>query len=102
MILLYIITIIYRTAKGNHPVTFAVAACETQNVNVTVLPSFGLSEGTNVTAKEMWGKMAQVFNMNMNMNMSALIANMHFFFKPLIFSLLDDKFLYFIWKKRNK
>ncbi|KAL7594536.1 hypothetical protein Lser_V15G29538 [Lactuca serriola] len=49
----------HKTAKGNHPVTFAVAACETQNVNVTVLPSFGLSEGSNVTAKEMWGKMAQ-------------------------------------------
>lgn len=49
-----------RTAKGNHPVTFAVAACETQNVSVTVLPSFGLSEGCSVTAKEMWGKMEQV------------------------------------------
>ena len=49
-----------RTAKGNHPVTFAVAACETHNVNVTVLPSFGLSEGSSVTAKEMWSKMAQV------------------------------------------
>ncbi|XP_076924518.1 uncharacterized protein LOC143586990 [Bidens hawaiensis] len=49
----------HKTAKGNHPVTFAVAACETQNVNVTVLPSFGLSEGCSVTAKEMWGKMEQ-------------------------------------------
>ncbi|KAI7735627.1 hypothetical protein M8C21_031943, partial [Ambrosia artemisiifolia] len=49
----------HKTAKGNHPVTFAVAACETQNVNVTVLPSFGLSEGSSVTAKEMWGKMEQ-------------------------------------------
>lgn len=49
----------HKTSKGNHPVTFAVAACETQNVNVTVLPSFGLSEGSTVTAKEMWGKMAQ-------------------------------------------
>ncbi|KVH90959.1 Beta-glucosidase, GBA2 type [Cynara cardunculus var. scolymus] len=49
----------HKTAKQNHPVTFAIAACETQNVNVTVLPSFGLSEGNSVTAKEMWGKMAQ-------------------------------------------
>lgn len=49
----------HKTAKGNPPVTFAVAACETQNVNVTVLPRFGLSEGSCVTAKEMWGKMAQ-------------------------------------------
>ncbi|KAJ9555494.1 hypothetical protein OSB04_010108 [Centaurea solstitialis] len=48
----------HKTAK-HHPVTFAIAACETQNVNVTVLPSFGLSEGSTVTAKEMWGKMAQ-------------------------------------------
>ncbi|KAI3786940.1 hypothetical protein L1987_41032 [Smallanthus sonchifolius] len=46
-------------AKGNHPVTFAVAGCETQYVNVTVLPSFGLFEGSSVTAKEMWGKMEQ-------------------------------------------
>nr|GEU53925.1 26S proteasome regulatory subunit 6A homolog [Tanacetum cinerariifolium] len=42
------------------PNTFVVAACETQNVNVTVLPSFDLSEGSSVTAKEIWGKMAQV------------------------------------------
>ncbi|KAK1428999.1 hypothetical protein QVD17_11198 [Tagetes erecta] len=45
--------------KTANPVTFAVAACETQNVNVTLLPSFGLSEGSSVTAKEMWGKMEQ-------------------------------------------
>ena len=50
----------YRTDKENPPVTFAIAACETQNVNVTVLPCFGLLEGSPVTAKDMWGKMAQV------------------------------------------
>lgn len=50
-----------RTAKDNPPVTFAIAACETQNVNVTVLPSFGLSDESHVTAKDMWGKMAQVY-----------------------------------------
>lgn len=49
-----------RTAKGNPPVTFAIAACETQNVSVSVLPCFGLSEGSNPTAKDMWGKMVQV------------------------------------------
>uniref|UniRef100_A0A5B6Z297 Non-lysosomal glucosylceramidase n=1 Tax=Davidia involucrata TaxID=16924 RepID=A0A5B6Z297_DAVIN len=49
----------HKTAKGNPPVTFAVAACETQNVNVTVLPCFGLSEGSCITAKDMWGKMVQ-------------------------------------------
>ncbi|KAL7177389.1 hypothetical protein ACSBR2_030696 [Camellia fascicularis] len=48
-----------KTAKGNPPVTFAIAACETQNVNVTVLPCLGLSEGSCVTAKDMWGKMVQ-------------------------------------------
>ncbi|KAK6781205.1 hypothetical protein RDI58_023389 [Solanum bulbocastanum] len=48
----------YRT-KENPPVTFAVAACETQNVSVTVLPCFGLTEGSCVTAKDMWGKMVQ-------------------------------------------
>ncbi|KAL7177370.1 hypothetical protein ACSBR2_030677 [Camellia fascicularis] len=51
--------IILLTAKENPPVTFAIAACETQNVNVTVLPCFGLSEGSCVTAKDMWGKMVQ-------------------------------------------
>ncbi|BBG92332.1 Beta-glucosidase, GBA2 type family protein [Prunus dulcis] len=49
----------FMTAKGNPPVTFAVAACETQNVSVTVLPCFGLSEGSSPTAKEMWDKMVQ-------------------------------------------
>lgn len=52
--------IICRTAKNNPPVTFAIAACETQNVNVTVLPSFGLSDESCVTAKDVWGKMAEV------------------------------------------
>ncbi|KAK1307564.1 hypothetical protein QJS10_CPA09g01999 [Acorus calamus] len=49
----------HKTAKDNPPVTFAIAACETQNVNVTVLPSFGLSEEAHVTAKDMWGTMVQ-------------------------------------------
>ncbi|KAF7133513.1 hypothetical protein RHSIM_Rhsim09G0054000 [Rhododendron simsii] len=49
----------HKTAKENPPVTFAIAACETQNVNVTVLPCFGLSEGSCITAKDMWGKMVQ-------------------------------------------
>ncbi|KAJ4722956.1 Non-lysosomal glucosylceramidase [Melia azedarach] len=49
----------HKTAKGNPPVTFAVAACETQNVSVTVLPCFGLSEGSRVTAKDMWDRMVQ-------------------------------------------
>ncbi|KAL5210318.1 hypothetical protein ABZP36_005941 [Zizania latifolia] len=49
----------HRTAKDNPPVTFAFAACETQNVNVTILPVFGLSGRNNVLAKEMWDKMAQ-------------------------------------------
>ncbi|KAF2285643.1 hypothetical protein GH714_006150 [Hevea brasiliensis] len=49
----------HKTAKGNPPVTFAIAACETQNVSVTVLPSFGLSEASCTTAKSMWGKMLQ-------------------------------------------
>ncbi|KAG5544736.1 hypothetical protein RHGRI_017247 [Rhododendron griersonianum] len=50
---------ILRTAREN-PVTFAIAACETQNINVTVLPCFGLSEGSSITAKDTWGKMVQV------------------------------------------
>ncbi|XP_006661858.2 non-lysosomal glucosylceramidase-like isoform X1 [Oryza brachyantha] len=49
----------HKTAKDNPPVTFAIAACETQNVNVTVLPVFGLSGEGQVSAKQMWDKMAQ-------------------------------------------
>ncbi|KAL0742753.1 hypothetical protein Bca4012_084266 [Brassica carinata] len=47
----------HKTGKGNPPVTFAISACETQNVNVTVLPCFGLSEDSPFTAKDMWDKM---------------------------------------------
>lgn len=49
----------HKTAKDNPPVTYAIAASETQNVNVSVLPCFGLTEGSSITAKDMWGKMAQ-------------------------------------------
>ena len=45
---------------GNPPVTFAISACETQNVNVTVLPCFGLSEDSFFTAKDMWETMEKV------------------------------------------
>ncbi|EEE51125.1 hypothetical protein OsJ_31868 [Oryza sativa Japonica Group] len=47
------------TAKDNPPVTFAIAACETQNVNVTVLPVFGLSGEGHDSAKQMWDRMKQ-------------------------------------------
>ncbi|XP_052161898.1 uncharacterized protein LOC127779204 isoform X2 [Oryza glaberrima] len=49
----------HKTANNNPPVTFAVAACENQNVNVTVLPAFGLSGESSVTAREMWGTLSQ-------------------------------------------
>ncbi|PKA54158.1 hypothetical protein AXF42_Ash018168 [Apostasia shenzhenica] len=49
----------HKTAKDNPPVTFAIAACENQNVNVTVLPNFGLSEENCVTARDMWAIMMQ-------------------------------------------
>ncbi|KAG6423027.1 hypothetical protein SASPL_113410 [Salvia splendens] len=49
----------FMTAKDNPPVTYAIAACETQNVSVSVLPCFSLNEGSCVTAKDMWDKMAQ-------------------------------------------
>ncbi|XP_031404232.1 non-lysosomal glucosylceramidase isoform X2 [Punica granatum] len=49
----------HKTAKGNPPVTFAIAACETQNVNVTVLPCFGLSGESSVTAKDIWAMMVK-------------------------------------------
>lgn len=58
----YILKVIeyFRTAKDNPPVTFAIAACETQNVSVSVLPNFGLSDRSSVTAKGMWSKMVKV------------------------------------------
>eukprot|EP00262_Sarcandra_glabra_P004792 TRINITY_DN16038_c0_g2_i2.p1 TRINITY_DN16038_c0_g2~~TRINITY_DN16038_c0_g2_i2.p1 ORF type:complete len:855 (-),score=154.47 TRINITY_DN16038_c0_g2_i2:324-2852(-) len=49
----------HKTAKDNPPVSFAIAASETQNVNVTVLPCFGLTEESCITAKDMWGKMVE-------------------------------------------
>ncbi|XP_042517357.1 non-lysosomal glucosylceramidase [Macadamia integrifolia] len=49
----------HKTSKDNPPVTFAIAACETQNVNVTVLPCFGLSDASRVTAKDMWDTMVK-------------------------------------------
>ncbi|WVY96015.1 hypothetical protein V8G54_028166 [Vigna mungo] len=64
---------IYRTAKGNPPVTFSIAACETQNVSVSVLPSFGLSEGSSVTAKDMWSKMVKE-NFNSGPSMSSSLG----------------------------
>ncbi|KAJ6790772.1 non-lysosomal glucosylceramidase [Iris pallida] len=52
----------FRTAKDNPPVTFAIAACETQNVNVTILPSFGLTGENNIAASEMWDIMVKEGN----------------------------------------
>ncbi|KAJ4976498.1 hypothetical protein NE237_001604 [Protea cynaroides] len=50
----------HKTAKDNPPLTFAIAACETQNVNVTVLPCFGLTDDAGqITAKDMWDTMVQ-------------------------------------------
>ncbi|KAJ4968595.1 hypothetical protein NE237_015296 [Protea cynaroides] len=49
----------HKTTKDNPPVTFAIAACETQNVNVTVLPCFGLTDASQITAKDMWDTMVQ-------------------------------------------
>ncbi|XP_074583993.1 uncharacterized protein LOC141840012 [Curcuma longa] len=49
----------HKSAKDNPPVTFAIAACQTQNVTVTVLPNFGLAGENYATAKDMWDTMAQ-------------------------------------------
>ncbi|KAJ3678496.1 hypothetical protein LUZ60_002299 [Juncus effusus] len=52
----------HKTGKDNPPVTFSIAACETQNVNVTVLPAFTLENRTGqngTTAKDMWDQMSQ-------------------------------------------
>lgn len=40
--------------------SYAIAACETQNVSVSVLPCFGLTGESCITAKDMWGKIVQV------------------------------------------
>jgi non-lysosomal glucosylceramidase len=62
-----------RTAKDNPPVTFAVAACETQNVNVTVLPVFDLSGENHVSAKEMWNTMLQVITSTLSEHLVYMI-----------------------------
>lgn len=49
----------YRTAKGNPPATLTIAACETQNVRVTVLPCFGLLEGICFIPKDVQNNMVQ-------------------------------------------
>jgi non-lysosomal glucosylceramidase len=46
--------------KDNPPITFVVAAFETQNVNVIVLQVFDLSGENHVSTKEMWELMKQV------------------------------------------
>lgn len=80
-----------RTGNDNPPVTFAIAACETQNVNVTVLPSFGLSHETNsVTAKDMWDTMVQVlvYNMTIWQHHCVVLPYFHaFYFFVLYFNL---------------
>jgi non-lysosomal glucosylceramidase len=51
----------YRTAaKGGRPVTFAIAAKQTQDVTVSTCPCFHISgQGEGYTAKDMWAKLKQ-------------------------------------------
>ncbi|GLJ21298.1 hypothetical protein SUGI_0391310 [Cryptomeria japonica] len=44
----------HKTAKGYPPVTFAIASRQTENVDVSVLPCFGLSGKSYTSAKDMW------------------------------------------------
>ncbi|CAN5956116.1 unnamed protein product [Sphagnum jensenii] len=47
-------------AKGGRPVTFAIAAKQTQDVTVSTCPCFHISgQGEGYTAKDMWAKLKQ-------------------------------------------
>lgn len=49
----------HKTAEGYPPVTFAIASRQTDNVDVTVLPCFGLSNRSYTSAKDMWVTMRE-------------------------------------------
>ncbi|KAJ7564688.1 hypothetical protein O6H91_02G028700 [Diphasiastrum complanatum] len=50
----------HKTAKGNPPVTFAIAACESDDVTVTHCPCFLISgKGGGFTAKDLWMEMSE-------------------------------------------
>jgi non-lysosomal glucosylceramidase len=54
----------YRTAKEQSPVTFAIAAEETEQVHVSECPVFvisGFYEG--ISAKDMWHEIKQVMDL---------------------------------------
>lgn len=49
------------TASGGHPVMFAIAAKQTQDITISTLPCFLVSgQGEDYTAKDMWEKLKQV------------------------------------------
>lgn len=53
----------YRTANGHPPVTFAVAARETDGIHVSECPCFGISGNSGcITAKDMWHEIKEVGN----------------------------------------
>ncbi|XVF40783.1 hypothetical protein PTKIN_Ptkin01aG0143600 [Pterospermum kingtungense] len=58
---IYILWPFHMTVKGNLHVTFAAVASETQNASVKVQPYCGLIEGSYVTAREIRGKMVQLW-----------------------------------------
>jgi non-lysosomal glucosylceramidase len=54
----------YRTAKEQFPVTFAIAAEETEYVHVSECPVFVISGSyEGISAKDMWHEIKQVMDL---------------------------------------
>lgn len=68
----------YRTAaKGGRPVTFAIAAKQTQDVTVSTCPCFHISgQGEGYTAKDMWAKLKQVCSFSLENCLTRLYSVM--------------------------
>lgn len=68
-LLVTFLTCHYRTANGQPPVTFAIAAEETDGIHVSECPCFLISGNSQgISAKEMWqeikevGRLVAIFN----------------------------------------
>lgn len=60
-------TCMYRTANEQSPVTFAIAAQETEYVHISECPVFVISGSYNgISAKDMWHEVKQVMDLLSN------------------------------------
>jgi len=63
-----LICLIYRTANERSPVTFAIAAEETEDVHISECPVFVISGAySSISAKNMWNEVKQVRDLLSNL-----------------------------------